>query len=115
MATSQLIGSFIGVFISYLLAKYNRSKLYPEMIVISDGDLLYFDGPNGTPYYGRLLLNEFLATFTFVFVVLIIKFKNSLQKVENPIKGIGITLTLICCYSMTLRAGASLNPWFGLT
>ena len=88
--------------------------LYPRDKVPADGMRLYFDDTTGEPYYARLLFNEFLATFTFVFVVLIVKFKKSLKRVENPIKGVAISITLLCCYKMTLDAGGSLNPWFGL-
>lgn len=113
--TAQLVGSFIGVFIAYLLAKYHKVELYPDYYVLSDGHSLYFKDFDHNPYFGRLLLNEFLATFTFIFVLLIVKYKKSLAKVEEPIKGVAITLTLFCCYSMTAGAGACLNPWFGFT
>jgi len=111
---AQLLGSFAGVFIAYLLAKYNKVELYPDLVVLSDGSSLYFADNDHNPYFGRLLLNEFLLTFTFVFLYLIVKYKKTLTRVENPIKGIAITLTIFCCYSMSCRAGACFNPWFGL-
>lgn len=74
--------------------------------------MLYFT-EDGTPYYLRILLIEFLQTFTFVSVVLIIKYKKSLRDVNEGIKGIAVTITLITCYIFTLGDGSSLNPWFG--
>jgi len=56
-----------------------------------------------------------MASFTFFFVTLIIKYKKALSTVEDPIKGVGISLTLYCCYVLTRGSGAALNPWFGLS
>lgn len=78
------------------------------------GQSIYFADNDTNPYFARLLLNEFLLTFTFIFIVLIVKYKKSLVGVTNPIKGIAITLALFCCYGMSAGAGACLNPWFGL-
>ncbi|CDW89325.1 mip family channel protein [Stylonychia lemnae] len=116
--TAQLVGSFLGILIEFLLARFYRVELYPEQMTINDGQLLYFkieDNGDLTPYYARLLFSQFLASFTFFFVTLIIKYKKALSTVEDPIKGLGISLCLYCCYVLTRGSGAALNPWFGLT
>lgn len=56
-----------------------------------------------------------MATFTFIFVLLIVKYKKILYTVDDPIKGLAASMTLYCCYEFTRGGGASLNPWFGLT
>ncbi len=116
MMIAQLFGCFAGVFIAYLLGKYNEVDLYPNNMITDGygGQSIYFADNDHNPYFARLLLNESLLTFTFVFIVLIVKYKKSLVRVTNPIKGIAITLAIFCCYSMSNGAGACFNPWFGL-
>lgn len=112
---AQLIGSLLGIFIAYMLAKYHKVDLYPALYVLRDGDLLYFsDVENGDIYYGRVFLLEFLSTFNFIFVLLILKYKENLKRVEDPIKGIAAALTLYVCYEFTCGSGGCLNPWFGI-
>ena len=109
------MGSLFGIFIAYLLAKYNNVDLYPKSYTLRDGDFLYFsDIENGDIYYARVLLLEFLSTFNFIFVLLILKYKNTLEKVDDPIKGIAAALTMYVCLEFTCGSGGCLNPWLGV-
>ena len=54
----QYIGSFAGIFVTYLLAKYYTNyELYPSLTRTNGSitnDLLYFDS-DGKPYWGRII------------------------------------------------------------
>jgi glycerol uptake facilitator-like aquaporin len=65
------------------------------------------------PYYGRIILQEFLQTFTFVLVYLVLNFEKDLKMINKVLKGFILGSTLYACTYMTYWEGASLNPAFG--
>ncbi len=57
---------------------------------------------------------EFINTFMFCLVYLILIYKPSLRLVDELVKGISIAFTLWIGYELDAGAGASLNPAFAL-
>ena len=68
----------------------------------------------GNIYYAKICFLEFLNTFTFVYVYLLLIYKPSLRLVDEIIKGIGASITLWICYELDAGAGACLNPAFAI-
>ncbi|CDW77777.1 mip family channel protein [Stylonychia lemnae] len=110
---SQYAGALAGIFVTYLLAKYRQFEIYPDFTKNQKGDFLYFN-EDGDPYWGRLVLHEFLHTFTFTYVYLIVKYDKTMQKVDRLLQAFCLTFTLYVCNSFTLGSGAVFNPALGL-
>lgn len=67
----------MGIAISYGVSEFHKVELFPSRMVSKDGLSLYFKEFDHNPYFARLLLNEFLHSFTFISVFLIVKYKPS--------------------------------------
>eukprot|EP00347_Sterkiella_histriomuscorum_P018893 403343769 len=103
----QFLGGLAGLLITYLLIKGEGAlKLYP-----SNTDLYFY---NDTVFFGRVCMQEFLWTFTFTLIFLIIQFEPSLRKVNKIAKGLAISHSLGACLSFTLNSGSCFNPVLGL-
>ena len=88
----QFCGCYAGLLVSYLIVKtYGTWTLYPAPVI-------YYDtitaGRN--VYFGRVILQELLQTFTFTLVFLIIRFE--LRKLNIAVQGLGIAHALFGCY-----------------
>ena len=77
-------------------------------------DNLYIDPLTLNVYWGRLLMHEVFLTFIFSAIYLVIRFEQSMKKVDRLIKGLGVTLALTICLQMTAGSGGCLNPALGL-
>lgn len=95
-----------------MLAKYTYFDIYPSFKKLND-NYLYFDH-DGEPFWGRLVLQEFLHTFTFTLVYLIVKYDKTMKHVDRLLKAFCLLFTLYLCNSLTLGSGAVFNPALGL-
>lgn len=103
----QFLGGLAGLLVTYLLIKnFGSYSLLP-----ANNSLYYY---NGTVFFGRVCLQEFLWTFTFTLIMLIVNFEPSLTKVNKVAKGLTISHALAACYLFTLSSGACFNPVLGL-
>jgi hypothetical protein len=64
-------------------------------------------------YWARIISYETLLTCFFTIIYLILRYEQSMKKVDRIVKGIACSLTLATCLEMTNGAGASLNPALG--
>jgi glycerol uptake facilitator-like aquaporin len=97
-----------------LYADNYEAELYANHNLHDDlKDSLYFnDFDISSPKYFRVILQETLQTFIFTFVFLMVKYKQSLKKSDEVVKGLLLSLVLYCCYEMALQSGQSFNPAF---
>ncbi len=105
----QYVGAFAGIFLAYLLVQYYITANIP--IYPTAGDQ-YFD-TDGTPWFGRLVLQEILQSFTFTLVYLVVKYDESLLNVDRLVKAFCMLFAYLACLSMTQGSGAALNPALG--
>lgn len=109
---AQLLGSFFGIFIVYLLIKdYGKYRLLPQDL--SPGKI-YVD-KEGYPYWARLVSQEALQSMSFFIVYLVVTLDKNMQKVDQILKGLSISIALAVCCGLTLGSGGCLNPAIGLT
>ena len=103
------MGAFAGIFLAYLLFEYyipDNIRIYPTD---NNPRTLYFDA-DLSPWWGRLVLQEVLQTFTFTLVYLVIKYDKSMRSVDRLVKAFCMQITYMVCISMTNGSGAALNP-----
>ena len=109
---AQLLGSFFGVFLVFLLLSDKGTfTLKPPGTPMFNN---LFDPLNPEPYWARILFLSVVPTFLFITLYLVIRFERSMKKVDRMIKGLGVSFAMTGCLSMTAGAGACLNPALGL-
>eukprot|EP00347_Sterkiella_histriomuscorum_P009250 403341930 len=106
----QLSGCYAGVLISYLQAKdfTDYYELYP-----ANQDLYFYDG--NYMWFGRIILQEVLQTFTFTLIFLMLRFDQEYSKVNRTLKAIALFHVLLVLYFISAQSGGCFNPALGMS
>lgn len=95
-----------------LLKKTNAFTLKPLM------NQMFFDYSTTFPdydvYWGRLVMHEVFLSFLFTVVYLVVRFEQSMRKVDRMVKGFAVCLALTVCLSMSAGSGGCLNSAIGI-
>lgn len=130
----QVLGCGLGVLLAYFLLKDYQSgnsgffpdyqidsySLYPippsSAALYNLGIYYYMDRTEVEPsiYFSRVCFQEILQTMIFVFAFLAMRYDPRFSKSSRMLKGLALFHVLMGCYSLSLGAGACLNPAFGL-
>lgn len=104
------MGAFTGVLITFLILKDPVEgfllwplEQYPTVNYWFFSDL-------GNVYYAKVCWLEFINSFMFVYVYLLLIYKPSMRTVDEVIKGLGVAITLWIAYDLCAGSGACLNP-----
>jgi glycerol uptake facilitator-like aquaporin len=89
--------------------------IYPDTKLENPHGNLYFDTfecviPLCHVYWGRLILQEVLQTFSFTMVYLVVKYDKSMRRIDRLIKAFCMMVVYLVCLQMTLGSGSTLNP-----
>lgn len=110
----QICGAFAGVLIVYLIFA-DPIEGYLLWPLVQNPDIaVRFISEEGGIFYAKVCWLEFINTFMFCLVYLILIYKPSLRLVDELIKGIAIGFTLWISYELDAGAGACLNPAFAI-
>ena len=110
----QLCGAFCGVLITFLIFNEPIEGYLLWPMVQNPDVATRFISELGNVYYAKVCFLEFLNTFMFCFIYLLLIYKPSLRLVDELVKGITIGFALWIAYELDAGAGACLNPALGI-
>lgn len=105
---TQLCGSFAGI-----LAQFVIVKLYVVPAVKPTSPI--FVDRAGDPLFMKVIFFEVLLTFTFTLAFLMFKNKPTLVASDEVVKGLGLSVILNVCYTLSANSQAYLNPAIAIT